>query len=196
MNKKWWCTGLLVLVVAIGTACGDKPQVLPADEQTGVVQVPDENVPTTNASGGVNNNEPPKDSTVEQSQKENIKVYYTDPQAMELLESQQEITFNDDIQKYQASFKALQTSGSDELIPLWGKIELLTIDFSDGALTIDIHMPDEARLGSGGEMYAIESLQNTFFQFEEVKSIELLVDGAQIESLMGHVELEHPMMKK
>ena len=31
------------------------------------------------------------------------------------------------------------------------------------------------------------------FQFEEVQQIELTVDGQQVESLMGHVDLEHPM---
>jgi hypothetical protein len=45
-------------------------------------------------------------------------------------------------------------------------------------------------------MFAIDALQKTFFQFDEVQSLELLVDGNQIESLMGHVELEHPMTRK
>ncbi|MNP23465.1 Sporulation and spore germination [compost metagenome] len=123
-------------------------------------------------------------------------MYYTDPQVMELLESKQEISYETDLQKYQAAFKALQNSDHAELISLWGKIELLSLNSNEGAVTIDINMPNEARLGSGGEMYAIDALRNTFFQFDEVKSIELLVNGAQVESLMGHVELEHPMTKK
>jgi spore germination protein GerM len=210
MNKKWWCTGILALIVVLGTACGDKPQAQPIVEQSETANVPKENAPTTNASGGVNSAEGdqptpsvptetspvPTETPAVSSQKEKITVYFTDPQAMELKESQQEITFKDDLQKYKSAFKALQNSGNPELISLWDKIELLSLDFKEGAITIDINMPDEARLGSGGEMFALEALQNTLFQFDEVKSIELLVNGAEVESLMGHVELEHPMMKK
>jgi spore germination protein GerM len=217
MNKKWWCTGILALIVVLGTACGDKPQAQPIVEQSETVNEPKENAPTTNASGGVNSTEGDQETTpvpaettpvpaettpvptetpAVSSHKEEIAVYFTDPQAMELKESQQEITFEDDLQKYKSAFKALQNSGNPELISLWEKIELLSLDFKEGAITIDINMPDEARLGSGGEMFALEALQNTLFQFDEVKSIELLVNGAEVESLMGHVELEHPMMKK
>lgn len=223
MNKIGLCTGLLALVVVIGTGCGDKPQAgpnnVPNDSQTGIVTAPEENTPPTNASGGNDNaagNALPKDADQEgnvsdgtvdkgsvengnvgenQSSKETITVYYTDKQEMELKQAKQEISFKDDVQKYKAAFKALQSSGSDELIPLWGKVELKSLEYKEGQITMDIHLPDEARLGSGGEMFAIEALQNTLFQFNEVKSIELLVDGAQLESLMGHVDLEHPMLK-
>lgn len=226
MNRLVWCTGLLAVVAVIGTGCGDKPLADSSDNsnenKTEVVTVPEEQAPTTNASGGngtVNNESVDKgnvDSSTEangnvdkgnvdkgntetnqaSSKKETITVYYTDTQEMELKQSKQEISYKDDLQKYDASFKALQSSGSDELIPLWGKVELKSLEMKDGAITMDIHLPDEARLGSGGEMFALEALQNTLFQFDEVKSIELLVDGQQVESLMGHVDLEHPMTKK
>jgi len=209
MNKKWWCTGLIALVVVIGTGCGDKPQAGPSNStnegQKEVVTVPEKEVPATNASGdkGTESTEDVdkdkgKDKAKEEqvsSKKETISVYYTDPQEMELKQSKLEITFEDDLQKYKAAFKALQSSNNDELIPLWGKVELKSLDMKNGAITMDIHLPDEARLGSGGEMFALESLQNTLFQFDEVKSIELLVDGQQVESLMGHADLEHPMTK-
>lgn len=60
---------------------------------------------------------------------------------------------------------------------------------------MDVHMPDEARLGAGGEQFALDALTKTMFQFDEVKSVELLVDGAKVESLMGHVDLEHPLTR-
>lgn len=222
MNKIGLCTGLLALVVVIGTGCGDKPQAGPNnvsnESQSGIVTAPEEDTPTTNASGGndnttgnalpedseqgnVNNDVVDKDSEEKgnvgenQTSKETITVYYTDKQQMELKQAKQEISFKDDLQKYKAAFKALQSSSNDELISLWGKVELKSLENKDGHITMDIHLPDEARLGSGGEMFAIEALQNTLFQFNEVKSIELLVDGEQKESLMGHVDLEHPMMK-
>ncbi|MBY3626982.1 GerMN domain-containing protein [Acinetobacter sp. CUI P1] len=61
--------------------------------------------------------------------------------------------------------------------------------------TLDIHLPNSARLGSTGEDVALQVIQKTVFQFDEIKSLDLLVDGKAVESLMGHVELEHPIMK-
>ncbi|PYE48021.1 GerMN domain-containing protein [Paenibacillus barcinonensis] len=59
-----------------------------------------------------------------------------------------------------------------------------------------VHIPDEARLGAGGELLFLAVLQQTMFQFEEVHSIQLLVDGQQTESLMGHVELQNPILRE
>ena len=196
MNRKWWSVGILALVVVLGAGCGNKPQAQPNETVTVPTQnVPEENVPTTNAAGGGNSTEGDQQTPVDPSKKESIKVYFTDSQAMELIESETEITYLNESKKYEEAFKALQKGDNAELISLWEKIELLSLDFKGDAITMDINLPDEARLGSGGEMFAIEALRNTFFQFDEVKSIELLVNGAKVESLMGHVDLEHPMMK-
>ncbi|WP_145947663.1 GerMN domain-containing protein [Paenibacillus sp. Y412MC10] len=125
----------------------------------------------------------------------NIDVYYTDPEELDLHKAQKEISFSSDDEKYKKAFEALQASDKSDLVPLWGKVELKSLSMKDGQLTIDIHLPDEARLGAGGEQFALDALGNTLFQFDEVKSIELLVDGAKVESLMGHVDLEHPMTR-
>lgn len=131
------------------------------------------------------------------SKQAQIKLYYTDPEVTDLKEANREIAYSSTEDKFRKAFEGLQKSDDAQLSPLWSeKITLNSIKYDQGALTLDITKPDEANLGSGGEMYAIEALQKTFFQFEEVKSLELLVDGKQTESLMGHVELEHPMTRK
>ncbi|MNP82329.1 hypothetical protein D3C76_1809300 [compost metagenome] len=50
-------------------------------------------------------------------------------------------------------------------------------------------------MGSGGELLFLDVLKQTMFQFEEVQSIQLMVDGKETESLMGHVELENPIVR-
>ena len=130
------------------------------------------------------------------TEKKTINVFFTDPEELELHESTATVSFAAEEDKYKSAFAALQQTTDDKLVPLWSKdIELKSVQFKDGALTLDIHMPDTARLGAGGEAYAIEALQKTFFQFDEVKTLDLLVDGQQSESLMGHVDLEHPMTR-
>nr|WP_237391747.1 GerMN domain-containing protein [Paenibacillus dendrobii] len=200
------------MVVASG--CGQKPAAAPAAQE--MVQNED-NSGTVNAAqpDDTVNSDTPKDSQTDkasnqadkpakpdekpekaQEQTQKIEVYYTDPEQMVLKKSEKEIKFTSVIDKYKEAFKALQESGSSDLVPLWGKIELKSLEVKDGAMTIDIHMPDEARLGAGGEQYALDALTQTMFQFEEVQTVELLVDGQQEESLMGHVDLEHPFTRR
>lgn len=115
---------------------------------------------------------------------------------LELKKVQKEIKYDKDQDKYEAALKSLQSSGDSKLFALWEKVNFKSVSFKDGLLTVDIHLPDEARLGAGGESLALDALKKTSFQFDEVKSLELLVDGQQVDTLMGHVELTHPMTRE
>lgn len=199
MNKKIWTVGLLAAVMLVGAGCGDKPGAAPDNTPEQVTPAPDDqtgqgNGGTSNGSGGTstgNGNE----ATAPEAKTESIKVYYTDPELMELVEGTANISYKEDDEKYEAAYKALQKSDNAEMIPLWEKIELNSLKFENGALTIDVTVPDEANLGAGGESFAVDAIKKTFFQFDEVKSLQLLVDGQQAESLMGHVDLENPMTR-
>lgn len=223
MNKKIWIAALLVTVMAVAAGCGSKPTAAPnqtqgAGTENNVTEVegetitepvtaePEENTtPTESTEGsseGTTTTTPPsetstdKPTTSESNEKKTITVFYTDEEELELHKASAEISYASDDAKYKAAFESLQQSKDAKLVPLWSKdIELKSVQFKDGALTLDIHMPDTARLGAGGESYALDALKQTFFQFDEVKSLDLLVDGQQTESLMGHVDLEHPMTR-
>ncbi|MNY78319.1 hypothetical protein D3C86_2185150 [compost metagenome] len=56
-------------------------------------------------------------------------------------------------------------------------------------------IPEDAHLGASGEDLALQALLKTSFQFDEVKTVDILVDGKSVDSLMGHVELEHPFSR-
>ncbi|WP_046216045.1 GerMN domain-containing protein [Paenibacillus wulumuqiensis] len=135
-----------------------------------------------------------KDKQEENSQE--IKVYYSDVQVMQLEPHTQTITFKEDSEKYSATYAALQKGDQKELIPLWENIDLLSAKLEQGTLTLDVHVPDKARMGSSGEILAIDALKKTFFQFDEVKNIQLLVDGKQTDSLMGQAELDNPLTRE
>ncbi|WP_410768456.1 GerMN domain-containing protein [Fontibacillus sp. BL9] len=204
MNRKLYITGMLVLLLALSTGCGQKPGAAPADSTASGAAA---NSTETNQ-GGTSDPVTPGSSGVqtpgqasggqtseEQSIKKTIDSYFTDDQLLELKKVSAEITYKEEQDKYLAALKTLKESGSSDLIPLWGKVEFHTAKVENGELTIDITLPDEARLGAGGEVLALDALKQTMFQFQEVKSIELLVDGKQVETLMGHEELEHPMTR-
>lgn len=202
MNRMSWKICGLILLLALASGCGQKPGTAqpsgndePKVEQgAGSASNNQGSNNAGNPGGGTDTGAPEAPKAPEQ-QTLSIKSYYTDDQLNELTEKEQTIHYTDDEDKYMAALATLKDSGASGLLPLW-KVEFLSAKLSDGMLTVDITLPDEARLGAGGEILAIEALQNTLFQFPEVESIELLVDGQQVESLMGHVELEYPMTRK
>lgn len=205
MKKTGWA--ILMLVFMLGLAgCGDKPHAsAPGESNTtdNGITVPGAAEPdSASASNGQESDEGksdvPENTDKSSSEPEKltskIKVYFTDDNIDELTTVEREISYRAEADKYEAAFKALQTEDPGQL-SLWKKVVLRQIELKDGLLTMDITLPDEARLGAGGEALAIDALLQTFFQFDEVKQLELTVDGAKVESLMGHVELEHPYSK-
>lgn len=216
MNKKIVIAGLLALFVIAGAGCASKQTAAPTapaqETQTPAAPntTPGQTTPDSTAQSAEHNGAtqaPASPSTetantktgTEKSgdhQTEQITVYYTDTQENGLKEEKKGITYPSELEKYQKAFEALQKSGNSALVPLWSdKISVHKIKLNNGALTIDISLPDEARLGAGGEELAIDALKKTMFQFKEIKTLDLLVDGQAPESLMGHVDLEHPMSR-
>ncbi|MCA0754353.1 GerMN domain-containing protein [Paenibacillus sp. N4] len=122
-------------------------------------------------------------------------IYYTDAELLETIEKPAKLQYSNDEELIKAAVEALQMDAGEGAESLWKPIEILSVQLKDGLVTLDVQIPDEARLGAPGELLVIETLQKTLFQFEFVKSIDILVGGEAVESLMGHVDLEHPMNK-
>jgi len=160
----------LLLTVAIAAGCGQKSADPQPGDQTEVVQ--------------------PAEQTLK------IQSFYTDDQILNLVPKDTEIKFSDAKAKYLAALKTLQQTDDEKLIALWDKSEFLSATLKDdGALTVDVKIPEDAHLGASGEDLALQALLKTSFQFDEVKTVDILVDGKSVDSLMGHVELEHPFSR-
>lgn len=202
MNRKW-IAGLLILLLVVIAGCGQKPQAAPnGSNNSGAQAVQDPVTASPDADSDSNpikedNNESNKDATAPDEKTQTVKtilVFFTDDDLMVLQSVERQINYVDEADKYTQAFKALQTPEAGK-ISLWEKVVLRSAVYSEGQVTIDIELPDEARLGAGGEAMAIDALKDTMFQFDEVKQLELTVEGQQIDSLMGHVELDHPIKK-
>jgi hypothetical protein len=128
---------------------------------------------------------------------ETISVYYADGDLLQLQEEKQEISFTDDLDKYKKAIALLENPQDEEKhFPLWSNFHYHSVTFENGQLTIDADSKNMYNLGSGGESMALEALQKTLFQFPEVETINILEDGQQVETLMGHVELENPITRQ
>lgn len=196
---------LLAMVAMLGVAagCGNKPTASPPDNGTETDAALSSGAQGTDlqelqepGNGAEKSGDTDAATQETAPEKLTVQVYFTDNDLMELKQRPREIEFSADRSKYESAFEALQKA-DDGLLSLWEKVVLNTVKFDEasGQLNLDISLPDEARLGAGGESLALEALKNTMFQFDEVKQIELTLDGEQVESLMGHVDLEHPMSR-
>lgn len=196
------------------SACGtlvkqeDQQQVQNTSTQEQTTQAGTANQQTTNESAVTGNeagtgtdaaDESPANQEAEpptpEVKKEQISLYYTDDEMLDLHEQKAEIEYSDNKQKLEAAFAAMKKDSDKGEPSLWKHAELLSVKQDGTAITLDLHLPDDARLGAPGEMLALDSLEKTYFQFKDVTSIDLLVDGEAVDSLMGHMDLDHPITK-
>ncbi|SFI30432.1 Sporulation and spore germination [Paenibacillus sp. UNC496MF] len=149
----------------------------------------------TGSAGNAGGATEPADAAVEKKQAD-ISVYYTDDQMLDLHAQKAKIEYADDKEKLTAAFAALRKDSDKGEASLWKNVELLSAKQDGGEVTLDVHIPVEARLGAPGEQLAVSAIAQTYFQFEGVTSLNILVDGEAVESLMGHEDLEHPIKKQ
>lgn len=187
------------LMLAALSGCGSQSKPDHASEET---------KPNVNAAEGSTNDnkQAADDESKGESQEEKVQkeashetdavIYGSDDELLQLTERKAAIAYVDGQDMIEKAVAELSKDGNDGQVSLWSRIIFNETRLnSDGAVTIDIHIPDEARLGAPGEKLLVDSLLKTLFQFPEVHAIQLLVDGEAIESLMGHVELTHPFTR-
>ncbi|WP_040949359.1 GerMN domain-containing protein [Gorillibacterium massiliense] len=125
-----------------------------------------------------------------------VKLYFADPDLAKLIETTRTIPMAKDKPDYIQVLQALETTDDSGQISLFKDFDFKKAELADGQLTVDLNFGSDSRLGSGGEMLLLQALKNTLFQFPEVKSINVLVDGQQVESLMGNADLPHPILRQ
>ena len=96
---------------------------------------------------------------------------------------------------HKRAIELLANDPGDGKVPLWKGVTFNRVELQDGVLTVDVTIPDAVRLGAPGEALALEAITRTAFQFEDVDALNILVDGEETDSLMGHETLEHPIHK-
>lgn len=127
----------------------------------------------------------------------NVKVYYPDDSGMRLVEVEREIVIDDATDKYTAAVESLMDEPlEDNLTRIFPKnASIRSVTVRDGMATVDF---DGSILkgfvgGSTGEEFLIGSIVDTLTNFPEVTSVRFLVDGQEIETLSGHMDLSAPL---
>jgi hypothetical protein len=172
---------VLLLIAACTTACGQT-----AKGNNGIQD-------NSNKTGAIS--EPAKADPAPAVHKLDVHVYMSNNEMIGLEERTAHIEYVKTEDKYLAALKALQIEDTAGVVSLWKNALFNSAVLKDGKLTVDLSLPGEARLGAPGEELALESIEKTAFQFGDVDALDLLVDGEAVDSLMGHEELEHPIVR-
>ncbi len=174
--------GVAVSLSLVATGCGAKERnaaSTPAATGTPAVSV----APSQSAA--------PATPSPVQEKEAAIKAYFGQANGdnTALVEKQVNIKFDKDENKYLAALNALKKSPSADAVSLCPKTTFLSAKLDSGKLSVNLNLPDEDRLGSAGEGLLLDAFRKTLFQFNEVETFEILVNGKKPESLMGHFEL-------
>lgn len=173
-----------ILLLAVSAAgCGSKPTT-PAKEPAAPASTPVATQPVQ-----------PAPTPKETSKEISVKAYYADSDLTKLVEKASSITYESDADKYKKLLQKQQTVPDTSLVSLFKGITIQSAQLKDGLLTVNMTISDQGRLGAPGEALLLDAFKKSIFQFNEVKSIELLVDGKKTESLMGHMDVPHPIKR-
>lgn len=125
-----------------------------------------------------------------------VNVYYPRDDGTGLLPVSRTVKLEKE-DKYTAALKSLLTGtkekGQTNVIPKKAKLRSVTV--KDGVATVDFSKELQQNFsgGSTGEEMLVGSIVNTLTDFPEVKKVQILIDGASVETLSGHLDLSEPL---
>jgi len=76
------------------------------------------------------------------------------------------------------------------------KTKVLKLEIKDGLAIIDLNKEaTKSSRGAWGEALTVSALVNTLTKFPEVDQVRILIEGKEVETLSGHVDLTLPLRR-
>lgn len=128
-----------------------------------------------------------------------IKVFYPDENATVLIAVPRTIKFVDESEKYSAALSELmqkpKEEGLTDIFPKHTKIKNVYRNGDTVIVDFDKDIAKNFVGGSTGEEFLINSVVNTLTGFDEVNQVRFLIDGQEVETLAGHMDLSEPVKR-
>ena len=128
-----------------------------------------------------------------------IKVYFPDEAGINLVAVKRRIRITSENQKYEDAVKIIMANPKEteltSIFPRGAKLNGVTVD--NGTAYVDFSETLQRYFvgGSTGEELLVTSLVDTLTEFPEIKRVQILIDGAEIETLAGHMDLSEPLTR-
>ena len=126
-----------------------------------------------------------------------VKVYYPDDSGVRLVEVERRINVAHEGEKYLAAVEVLLDEPYEEnlttIFPRNSSIRSVTVEGGLAIVDLDGSIVKHMVGGSTGEEFLVGSIVDTLTNFPEVTQVKFLVDGKEIETLAGHMDLSTPL---
>lgn len=125
-----------------------------------------------------------------------IKVFFSTEDAMYLKSETRDIDQEKDLY-YQIMEELLAGPETESLratIP--DGVELLDYNLEDKNITLNFNneLRENHWGGSAGELLTVYSIVNSYTFFKEIDSVSILLEGEEVDTLVGHLDLSEPLM--
>lgn len=190
---------LLAMTAILIFTTGCDPQQQPPEKPDLPKQVQNVNEPVEKKPETEKKDKPaaPKNDSEKKFKTQEIKVFYPDENATKLVEVKRTIKFVDENEKYSAALSELMQKPKEQglinIFPKHAKIKSVTRKDDTAIVDFDKDIAKNFVGGSTGEEFLVTSVVNTLTEFNEVKQVRFLIDGEEIETLAGHMDLSEPV---
>lgn len=192
---------LAIMAMLIFTAGCDNPQPpnLPEPKQD-PPKISQTDKPERKSDTAEHKNEPQNtNNSSVQVKTQKINAYYPDESGTKLVAVERDIKFVDESEKYSAAVHELMKKPKEKelttIFPSHAKIKSVTRNGDTAVVDFDESISKGFVGGSTGEEFLINSIVDTLTSFDEVKQVKFLLNGKEVETLSGHMDLSEPIKK-
>ena len=125
-----------------------------------------------------------------------IVLYFSDQNAQFLKPETRTIT-SDSLYKdtLKELIKGPENNNLNKTIPAGVKVLDISINNNVALINFNQALIENHWGGSTGERMTVYSIVNTMTQFDEINQVKIIVEGTDIETLVGHMDLSRPLKK-
>lgn len=128
-----------------------------------------------------------------------VVLYFADKAAMGLVSETRQVNITGDANPFVVALEELasgpRTPDLERVIPEGTRV--LSVEVREGIARADFSEDLRSRHwgGSAGETLTVYGIVNTLTEFSEIKAVVLLVEGEELDSLAGHMDLSGPVSR-
>lgn len=133
----------------------------------------------------------PTEETVE------VNLYFSDSQAMYLVPEKRKISQIPSLAR-QAANELIKGPENSDLYPTIPKeTQINEVYIADDIVYIDLseEIFKNHSGGSSGELMTVYSIVNTLTEIPPIKGVQILVEGNEMKSLVGHIDISMPLLR-
>ena len=126
-----------------------------------------------------------------------VNLYFSDSQAMYLVPEKRKISQIPSLAR-QAVIELINGPGNSDLYPTIPEgTQVNEVYIADDIVYIDLseEIFKNHPGGSSGELMTVYSIVNTLTEISPIKGVQILVEGNEMKSLAGHIDISMPLLR-